>query len=358
MKKIITGPLTVFGCVCVILVLMCALFVCESYAAEAVSGTTTKKEQTVEAKLTKGTAVITVSDPDSWVFAQLQKQGGDKIGEALAGEKMLAPFGQEKTFTVRVKKAGTYYLYLHGTNSGAKYTIKTVKAGGTLTSGKAKQGTSFGDNKSVTWYTMKVKKTGQLRVTINDASYRYPGYSKVRLQKDGNLVSEEEHLIKGLSFSTVYGVSAGTYKIGVRSSSELYKIQADFTAMEPAKYGASKKKAVLIKKKNRAYGVIEPGNAEVRWYRIDLPAKTDKVTKRTIQIKADNSNVNLTGGINFRFQYKSTSDEGLVTMKKGWLLNNYKEDIEFKLFKKDVRTVYIGVESVERASGTYEIYWK
>ena len=358
MKKMIRRPITVFGYVCVVLILMCALFVCETYAADTVSGTTTKKEQTIKVKLDKGAAVITVSDPDSWVFAQIQTKGSDTIGEAVGGEKLLTLIGQEKTFTVPVKKAGTYYLYLHGTNEGAKYSVKTIPAGGTLKSGKATLGTSYADNESVSWYTIKIKKTGQLKVTVKDSSYRYPGYSKVRLKKDGALISEEEHLIKGLKFSTVYGVSAGTYKIGVRSSSELYKITAGFTAMSPAAYGSSRKKAAEVKKKTRAFGVIEPGSTETRWYRIDLPAKTDKVTKRTIQIKADNSNVNVTGGINFRFQYKSTSSEGLVTTKKGWLMNNYTEDIEFKLFKKDVRTVYIGVESAEGASGTYEIYWK
>ena len=358
MKRIYTESARAFGCVCVVMILMCTFFVAASYAAETVSGTTTKKEQTVKLELVKGSAVITVSDPDSWVYAQLQKTGNNTIGKAVGGENILVSLGQKKTFVVPVKKKGTYYLYLHGTNAGATYKVSTVKAGGTLTSGKPKQGTSFADNKTVVWYTIKIKKAGQLRVTVNDSSYRYPGYSKVQLKKGDAVISGEEHLIKGLDFSTVYGVSKGTYKIGVRSSSELYKITAEFTAMKPAEYGKNKKKAPVIERKVRTYGVIEPGDTTARWYRIDLPERTSKSKKRTIQIKADNSNVSTAGGINFRFSYKKMSDGEYVSEKKGWLLNNYKESQDFSLFKKKVRTVYICVEPAEGASGTYEIYWK
>lgn len=358
MKRIFGGSARAFGCVCIVLVLMCTFFVAASYAADTVSGTTTKKEQTIKLELGKGSAVITVSDPDSWVYAQLQKTGSNTIGEAVGGENLLVALGQEKTFVVPVKKKGTYYLYLHGKNSGAAYKVSTVKASGTLTSGKPKQGTSFADNETVVWYTIKIKKTGQLRVTVNDSSYRYPGYSKVQLKKDDKVISAEEHLIRGLNFSTVYGVSKGTYKIGVRSSSELYKITAEFTAMKPAAYGSSKKKAPVIEKKAKAYGVIEPGDTSARWYRIDLPERSSKSKKKTIQIKADNSNVSTAGGINFRFTYKKMSDGKYVSVKKGWLLNNYQETQDFSLFKKKVRTVYICVEPAEGASGTYEIYWK
>ena len=358
MKKRIAGPASAFGCVCVVLILMCTFFVGESFAADDVSGTTTKKEQTVKVDLGKGAAVITVSDPDSWVYAQLQTTGSDTIGEAVAGANLLTTLGQKKTFVVPVKKKQTYYLYLHGTNSGASYTVKNVIRGGTLTSGKEKLSTSYADNKTVIWHTIKIKGSGQLRVTVNDASYRYPGYSKVKLKKDGVIVSGEEHLIRGLGYSTVYGVSAGTYQIGVRSSSELYKIKAVITSIAPAAYGSAKKNAPAVAVKTKTYGIIEPGNTNARWYRVDLPSKADGASKRTIQIKADNSNVVTSGGIQFVMSYKRTSDGKLVSVTKKYLLNNGKENIEFSLFKNKVRTVYIKVLPKEGASGTYRIYWK
>ena len=358
MMKRISGPAAALGCVCIVLFLMCTFFVGETYAANTVSGTTTKKEQTVQADLSKGAAVITVTDKDSWVYAQLQTSGGNTIGKAVGGANILVKLGQKQTFVVPVKEKKTYYLYLYGTNAGASYSVRNVIRGGTLTSGKAKLSTSYADNKTVIWHTIKVQNSGQLRVTVKDASYRYPGYSKVRLKKDGTLVSGEEHLIKGLGFSTVYGVSPGKYQIGVRSSSELYNITAKLTAISPAAYGKNKNTAPVVAQKTKTYGIIEPGSTYGRWYRVDLPAKTSGVSRRTIQIKADNSNVETSGGIRFNLQYKKTSNGELVSVKKNYLLNNGKKNLELSAFKDKVRTVYIRVLPKGGASGTYRIYWK
>ena len=358
MKDQILRSMTVLGCVCILMVLMCTFFNEDAYAATAASGTTTKKEQTIKVTLEKGASIITVKDADSWVFAQIQQTGNDAIAEAVGGERLLAPLGQKKTFVVPVKTAGTYYLYLHGTNEGATYKVSTVKRGGTLKSGVAKLSTSFANNKSVVWHTIKISGTGKLKVAVNDASYRYPGYSKVRLKKDGTLVSGEEYLIKGHRYSTVYGVSKGTYQIGVRSSSELYKITATFTARKPAKYGNSKKTAPVIGRKKNTFGIIEPGDTSERWYRIDLPKKTAENPSRTIRIEAGNNNVVTSGGINFTLYYKRSSDGELVSVTKEYFMNNAGKNLDFKLFKSKVRTVYIKVNSLENASGSYKIYWK
>ncbi len=358
MKRIISGPAAAFSCVCIVLILMCTFFVGETYAAAKVSGTTTKQEQTIKVSLDRGAAVITVSDADSWVFAQLQTTGSDKLGKAVSGANMLTTMGQKSTFVVPVTKAQTYYLYLHGLNAGTAYTVKSVANGGTLTSGKAKQSTSYANNESVVWHTIKVTKPGQLRVTVKDSSYRYPGYSKVRLKKNGTLISKEEHLIKGLGYSTVYGVSKGTYKIGVRSSSELYNITATFTAISPAEYGKSKKNAAAVAKKTKAFGIIEPGDSSARWYKVELPKKTDKVQKRTIQLKSVNNNVNTAGSITFYAYFNRISDGETFAMTKECPLNNDVENLDFNLFSAKKRTVYIKVVSVGGASGAYRIYWE
>lgn len=347
-----------FGCVCIFIVLMCTFFVCETYAATSVSGTTTKKEETVKVELVKGSAIITVSDADSWVFAQVQSTGGDKIGEALGGEKLLAPLGQEKSFVAPVKKAGTYYLYLHGTNAGAKYSITTVKSGGTLKNGTPKLGTSYGDNKSVVWYTVKVAKSGSLRITVNDSSYHYPGYSKVRLKKDGTLISGEEYLIQGLRYSTVYGVTKGTYKVGVRSSSELYKITLNLNELKIAKCGGDKSSAAPIKAKAKAYGVIQPGDPLESWYSVEIPVRKKEGEQHTITVSATNNNVVTTGGILVKLRYKKKVNGKEVTQKKSYLLNNSKQDIAFKAYKTKTRKVYVCVVGAEGASGTYKVTWK
>ena len=358
MKDQILRSMAVLGCVCILMVLMCTFFNENTYAATAASGSTKKKEQTIKVTLEKGASIVTVKDADSWVFAQIQSTGSDKIGEALGGERLLAPLGQQKTFVVPVKTAGDYYLYLHGTNDGASYTVETVKCGGTIKNGKAKLSTSYANNKSVVWHKITINGTGKLKVTVNDASYRYPGYSKVRLKKDDTLISGEEYLIKGHKYSTVYGVSKGTYKIGVRSSSELYKITATLTERVPAKYGTSKKAAPVIAKTTDTYGIIEPGDTSTRWYRIDLPKKTDANPTRIIRLEAGNSNVDTTGGVNFKLYFKSSSNGELVSVTENHMLNNAAKNLTFKLFKSQVRTVYIKVNALKGASASYRIYWK
>ena len=349
----------VFGCVCIFIILMCTFFVDSADAVTTIcKGTTTKKEETIEMNLSKGTCLVTVSDTDSWVYAQLQKTGGNQIGEALAGEKLLAPLGQEKTFAVRVKKAGTLYLYLHGTNAGASYQVRMVAPGGTLKSGTPLTGTSYGDNTTVVWYKMKVADSGSLKVTVKDSSYRYPGYSKVQLKKNDAVISGDEHLIGGLDYSTVYGVSKGTYYIGVRSSSEIYNITAEFTKLKQAKYGKTKKQSEVIKRKKKAYGIIEPGDATARWYRIDIPDKSSGEATRTIRIQAQNSNVNTSGGVAVRLHYKRVSNGEYFSEKEEYLLNNSEQELTFKAFKDKVRTVYVRMASASDASGAYMIYWK
>ncbi len=358
MRKTCVRPAAALGCVCVIMVLMCTFFVGEAYAAGTMSGTTEKKEQAIKVDLPKGAACVTVSDPDSWVFAQIQPEGDGRIGTALEGENMLVDLGMKKTFVVPVKTAGTYYLYLHGTNPGASYSVTPITAGGKLKSGQTKLGTSYANNESVVWHKIKVKKPGRLKVTVKDASYRYPGYSKVKLRKDDKVLTEEDRLVKGLGYTTYYGVSKGTYRVGVRSSSELYNITVTLKEMKKAKYGKAKGDSVEVKRKKKAYGVIVPGNKTERWYKVPVPAKKKKGKKHSITISVSNNNAVPTGGINVKVYYKKKVDGKEQTIKETYLLNNSKKTLKISPFKKKNRNVYIGIASAEGATGTYSIYWK
>ena len=100
MRKSSIRSITTICFVCTAMILMCAFFVDEVHAAKTISGTTSKKEQTVKVKLSKGTSMITVQDTDSWVFAQLQTSGGNKIGTAVNGDNFVADLGQKGSFTV------------------------------------------------------------------------------------------------------------------------------------------------------------------------------------------------------------------------------------------------------------------
>lgn len=355
--KTIRSAAAIF-CVCIFLLLMCAFFVDAAHAASVTSGTTTRKEQTIKMTLKAGVAVITVKDKDSWVFAQLQKAGKHKIGKAVNGEMMLAGLGQQKTFTVQVKDKGTYYLYLHGVNKGASYTVQQFSAGGDLKNGVPRLGTSFADNTSILYYRIEVPGTGTLKVSVKDASYLYPGYSKIQLKKGSSYMSGEEHLIKGLGFATTYGVTKGVYYIGVRSSSELYKITAGYTAVKPAAYGESRSGAAAIARKTTAKGIFEPVAQTTRWYRIDLPEKSANKTKSKITVRAVTNNRDLAGGVTFSFRYKTKKKGKYVAATKKCLLNNNEQTFYFGLWAKKARTVYVKVTSTGNASGLYTIKWR
>jgi len=343
------------SCVCIFLVLMCAFFVEDAHAAFVAKGTTTKKEQTVPIKLPKGTCVVRVKDQDSWVFAQIQTTGANKLGTPVAGETALANLGQLKAFTVPVRKAGTYYLYLHGINKGTAYYIDQVNPGGKLTSGVPMLGTSFADNRTVKYYKIKVPKTGILKVTVKDASYRYPGYSKVLIKKKHKVYSAEEHLIKGLGYRTTFGVRKGTYYIGVRSSSELYKITATFKRVKTTRAGLSKKEAAPIARGAKVKNILVPGSNKSRWYKIVIPARTEKKEKAILVVKATNNNTNIKGGIRFAL---SSRKPGKKAVKKVYTLNNASASRKYAALKGKERTVYIKVKALKQTTGVFSIYWK
>ena len=342
-------------CVCIFFFLMCAFFVDASHAASVKSGTTTRKEQTTRVNLSAGTALITVYDNDSWVYAQLQSGGKNKLGTAINGDTLLAELGQKKSFTVPVKKAGAYFLYLHGTNKGATYSVQQIPAGGKLKSGTPRLGTSYADNTTYVFYKIHVPAKGKLRITATDASYRYPGFSKIKLKKKGRLYSGEEYLFRGMGYSTVYGVKKGTYMIGVRSSSELYKITATFTEVVPSKYGKTKSEAAVIERNTPARGVVLAKTSTARWYKITLPESTRKGQKRAITIKASNNNKNLNSGIKAIMLIKKPK-KGFI--KRTAVVNNDSFVKKLSVFKNRTRDVYVKVYPKNGTTGTYTITWK
>lgn len=342
-------------CVCIFFILMCAFFVEDAHAAFVAKGTTTRKEQTVPIKLPKGTCVIWIKDADSWVFAQLQTTGANKLSTPVAGETALSSIGQLKTFSVPVRKAGTYYLYLHGTNKGASYYVAQISPGGKITSGVPRLGTSYGDNKTVVYYKIKVPETGYLRISAKDASYRYAGYSKILIKKKHKVYSGEEYLLKGFGYSTVIAVRKGTYYIGVRSSSELYRLTATFNKIKTKKPGLSKKEAKPIARKAKAKNILIPGAKLSRWYKIVIPPRTDKHKKRVLVLKAMNNNTNLNGGIRFSLYSKKP---GKKTVKKVYTLYNGEAKRKYAALKGKERTVYIKVRALKNTTGVFSIYWK
>ena len=165
----------------------------------------------------------------------------------------------------------------------------------------------------------------------------------------------EEYLFRGMGYSTVYGVKKGTYMIGVRSSSELYKITATFTEVVPSKYGKTKSEAAVIERNTPARGVVLAKTSTARWYKITLPESTRKGQKRAITIKASNNNKNLNSGIKAIMLIKKPK-KGFI--KRTAVVNNDSFVKKLSVFKNRTRDVYVKVYPKNGTTGTYTITWK
>ena len=128
--------------------------------------------------------------------------------------------------------------------------------------------------------------------------------------------------------------------------------------MATSSYGKTKTGAVEIGRKVLTKGIIEPVNQNARWYRVNLPEKSDKHTSRNIHVRVLSNNRILDGGIAIVFQYKSTTNGETVTKTDKYIMNNDEQDFNFKQWKNKTRPVFIKVASAGGLSGLYEISWK
>gem|GEM_PF-5649583 len=339
----------------IIYLLMCA-FLIEDANAAVKKGTTTRKEQTVKVELKKGVCVIIVKDKDSWVYAHLQKRGGNKKRAAIAGRNVIAPRGKRGTVAVPIREKGTYYVYLHGKNKGAKYTVRRYAPGGTLKNKVPKLGTSYMDNTTYAYYKFVSPGRGKLRIQVKDASYHYPGYSRVRLRKNKKDLVADESLISGYGYATTYGIGKGVYYIGVRSSSEVYRILAKYSRIKTRNGGKTMAEARDITKPKKVRGVIFTGNKDPKWYKILLP-KSKKGKKATLRFGASNNNADIYSSVQVRVYYYVKKNKKYKLRHKTFDLDNSSDIMDIKMRRKRTRKVFIRIKGMKGVSGTYKVSW-
>ncbi len=175
------------------------------------------------------------------------------------------PAGSSKTVYAGVKTAGTYYLIIGSDEAGATATVKQYGTDKTLKNKVAVESSSQGDNTSVSYYKVKVKKKGYLSVSISDIQNMYTTSRISICNSKKKSVTGGFQLISNSDGVKAVGVKKGTYYIAVKSYAPVYRIQYAFHKVS-AKSATKKSKAVTIKKGKKAKGVLIAGG-KAQWYK-------------------------------------------------------------------------------------------
>ena len=293
-------------------------------------------EESVQVKLPKGAIALAVySQSSDYTYASIKDSSGSTVGSTSVYQAATA--SDDKY--IGIPKAGTYTLTISGNNTYSQLAgYYTIPCGGTLTLGKVFLGSSCGNNSTVAYYKVKIKKRGYLKVdfsytTMNSHYFKLCNSKKKSLTGSWNYVGSD---------GTEYvGVKKGTYYIAVKSYDDAYGIKAKFTKTVKA-VKAKKAKAVNIKKGKVLKAVMVAGE-KTAWYKFKVTKS--KAYKFALKGKLFGNGVKITfSGKNY---YSSSVN-----------LYGDTDSRTFKTTKLKPGTYYIKVTTNSKGNGFYSIKWK
>ena len=259
---------------------------------------------------------------------------------------------------------GSYKIQVETYTNGqyAVFSPTYAPASGTLKSGKL----FIGGAKSATGkavYKINVKKNGYLNLKVTDSggTTNYPQYTVQLLNKKKKAITKPETLYSSVQWNTTFGVKKGTYYIAVTSnfSSPCFDIKATAKAVKVSKYGKSKKKAVTLKAKKTAKGVLFAAKKKTtgkQWFKFTL--KKDKAVKVTVKTKCSPGSSKGKLQVVIMNNYsKSTNrfDNNVSTQTTGGTISLYTIGNGNKLKKG---TYWICVSGENYGNGYYTLKWK
>ena len=242
---------------------------------------------------------------------------------------------------------GTYYIY-------SDYDSFNV-AGGYAASGSKQMannteyvhGSTAGGGSQ---FTINVPATGYITLTLADYStMKYSVKFKAKGFKDFQMLTSKAN-------TTNIPVAKGTYTFTVSTYAPAYVVKYKFNKVAESKFGASKKKAVKIKKKATVKGVIPTGTNKVHWYKFKNTKK--KKVKIILSGMKMNSGENYSSGLKVTLYgkgFKGTKGQAKISYSySGYEIQPYNA-LGMKLKKG---TYYIKVERYGNASATYNMKWQ
>jgi len=204
-----------------------------------------------------------------------------------------------------------------------------------------------GNTSTVTKFKVKVNSPGYLALDVADnTDYGYTVQIKTSGFKDYEYVSSS-------NIRRFIGVKKGTYTFTVKSYAPVYTIKARLYKMSQSKYGTSKKKAVAIKAKKAAKGLIITNAKKAHWYKF----KNTSLHKVYVTIKSKNNGGGGYGGYRVTLYDKrgSMGSFSISDDTSSQTISLYTIGKNDKLVKG---TYWIKVESYNGGNGYFTVKWK
>ena len=245
--------------------------------------------------------------------------------------------------TYAVKK-GTYYIeipYSYEDTYKLKYTFSSDK---TLSN---KKWTTFypGYYKETTYFKFKAAKTGYIVAEVDNNS-----------SGDITLCSSKKKSLSGSQWTSgssgstsnhvVYGVKKGTTYY-LKFTGESDKVQIKYTLKSvKEKSGSKRSKAVNLKRKKAAKGIIIAGNKTADWYKVRLT-------------KSRKLNITLKGSSNDCIRAKIYDSRGKAVLGGTTSIYKNKSGGTLESYRKMKGTYYIKIyRDNKKSSGNYSISWR
>ncbi|MBO5524687.1 MAG: hypothetical protein J5986_13635 [Roseburia sp.] len=240
-----------------------------------------------------------------------------------------------------------------------------VSAAGLSFNSKGKSSVTITDEQDTTatgqptWIKFTAKQDGYLKVTAKMASTKYTdfvqGYWTLYDKTKKKAVSPQSvystNYNDASAYTTVFGVKKGvTYYLNVLSDGGV-KLTASFTKVTD-KSGTKKAKALSIKQKKDATGLIRVGDKNSDWYKFTL-TKKQYLSINITPYATDSITVNIVGP-------NKLKGNGIIT--KSWYGKKYSFEIVNQYdqpVKASTGTYYVQIKATKKTTnGYYKINWK
>jgi len=250
-----------------------------SYDIELPAGVASKVQQIQMSSSGRLEIYMYSSGLPSMVTVELYSNSGctDKVGCSAS----IYSNGLTNTMKADIPSAGTYYLKMYRTSysssSAAKFSIQPYSYNGeekTLKPG-VWSGTYGPDYDKTVYHKIVISKPGY--ITLQGYAQGSTSTPKYNISVGLNDASKKSlygvYLNSSKGFTTYFGVKKGTYYISAKQYGN-YKLKYTFTAVSE-KSGSSKSKAVTLRKKKAAKGLLIAGESANKsdWYKIKLTKK-------------------------------------------------------------------------------------
>ena len=291
-----------------------------------------------------GTFALNYAAANGSVYPTVYTLSGSRVSTSGS-----ATINNEKFYYYAVG-AGKYRLDMQlypnsGYNAAAFFLPGFLPAGVTVPTNDQ---TYFCGNTASNTSTFKINVPASGYLTLAMADVSGSTYS-VKVKTSG--FADYEYLSSSAN-TTWIAVKKGTYTFTTNTYAPIYGVKAKFTKVKEGKYGKKKSKAVTLKKKKTAKGLIITNGKKAHWYKF----KNTKTKKVKLTFKTSLSGGGGYGGIKITVYGPRNSFTKYIYSGTGTTtIQPYTTTTGNKLAKGTYRII---VESYKNGTGYFTLKWK